>query len=555
MKLIELILTDFQGIEKLGIEFNGQSMDIYGNNGTGKTTIANAYTWLLFDRASTDEKGYSPKTKETHGKEHIVEGIFEFADGERIGLKKAYKEVYKTVRGKDKVFSGHTTDYFINDVPVKASEYKARVAEMTGNDPEAVKILSTPDYFPTMDWRERRNILFQVFGNVPDEEVFSANKELERLKDFTTNQANGTCMTADEYLKMASARLSGRNGINARIELLDAYIEESVKGLQVTDESEIEEIESRRDELQKELDELSRGFITRDDLSLWSFQLSSANSELKSLETKLIQTRQRKKSLEKELLSAESMTRSACPTCKQELPESAVARIQAEKIADIERRIKENEQDEKEYEQRVANLKEEVDFLQKRIDEAKGGLENGIESKIKDKQYDVETANLQLYNAKARLETYQNALKRITSLEEEQKELINELEDLEEGMFLAKEFIREKAKILDERVNRNLTNLQIKFFDTLVNSEIVETCEVLVPKGSGGWIEYNGSSNRAAKLNGGLEMIDILSKAWGLSLPVFLDNAESVTEPYRSDSQMIRLVVSDKDKVLRFERR
>ena len=62
------------------------------------------------------------------------------------------------------------------------------------------------------------------------------------------------------------------------------------------------------------------------------------------------------------------------------------------------------------------------------------------------------------------------------------------------------------------------------------------------------------SANNAARINAGLELIDTLAEYYGVELPVFVDNAESVTKLTQTQTQVIRLVVSEPDKTLRFER-
>ena len=97
MKLISLNLTNFQGIKSFEFTPEGQNATVYGTNAAGKTTLYNALTWLLFDKASTGEKGFSPKTKDTQGKdlhnlEHSVEGVFRLDDGQEIAFAKTLKE-------------------------------------------------------------------------------------------------------------------------------------------------------------------------------------------------------------------------------------------------------------------------------------------------------------------------------------------------------------------------------------------------------------------------------------------------------------------------------
>ena len=52
IKILTLSLRNFKGCEALTLEFDGQSASIYGDNATGKTTIYDALTWLLFGKDS-----------------------------------------------------------------------------------------------------------------------------------------------------------------------------------------------------------------------------------------------------------------------------------------------------------------------------------------------------------------------------------------------------------------------------------------------------------------------------------------------------------------------
>lgn len=124
MKIIDMKLTNFQGIGSLDISLDGKSASIFGDNGTGKTTVFNAITWLLFDKPSTGAKNWSPKTRgadgEKHNLEHSVTATFVLQDGSRVTLGKTLREVYKKKRGSTSAeYSGNTVDYFLDGVPVK----------------------------------------------------------------------------------------------------------------------------------------------------------------------------------------------------------------------------------------------------------------------------------------------------------------------------------------------------------------------------------------------------------------------------------------------------
>lgn len=230
MKIINIRLTNFQGIPSLEIELDGKSAAIYGDNGTGKTTVFNAITWLLFDKPSTGAKNWSPKTRgpdgEKHNLEHSVTATFIQQDGRRVTLGKTLREVYKKKRGSAAAeYSGNTVDYFLDGVPVKEKEYTAAVAEYCGGE-ETMKLLTMPDYFPeTMEWRKRRELLLEICGDVTDETVIESTPDLIDLPTYLLKPGTlSQYYTVEEYAKIAKAR---KADINRQLEAIPSRIDEA----------------------------------------------------------------------------------------------------------------------------------------------------------------------------------------------------------------------------------------------------------------------------------------------------------------------------------------
>ncbi len=235
MEMLNITLDNFQGIRHLSLDFpGGCNATIYGDNAVGKTTVYNALTWLLFGRASTGVKGFSPKSRgadgELHNLTHSVTGTFD--DGGRmITLGKSMAEIWKKKRGaKVAEFSGHTTDYTVDGVPVKEKEYDETVLSLCGGDMEKPKMLTMPDYLPEqMPWDARRRILLEVCGDVSDADVIAATLELTELDSYlimpgTTDRH----YTIDEYRKIATAR---RKDINKDLDALPGRIDEADKAI------------------------------------------------------------------------------------------------------------------------------------------------------------------------------------------------------------------------------------------------------------------------------------------------------------------------------------
>ncbi|MET4563360.1 putative nucleic acid-binding Zn-ribbon protein [Lysinibacillus parviboronicapiens] len=137
---------------------------------------------------------------------------------------------------------------------------------------------------------------------------------------------------------------------------------------------------------------------------------------------------------------------------------------------------------------------------------------------------------------------------RIIELEDQQQKLAQEYEKLEQTTFLIEEFIRTKVNMLTDRINSKFKYARFKLFDVQINGGLNEVCETLYEG-----VPYSSGLNNAARINVGLDIINTLSAHYGIQAPIFVDNAEVVTKFIDVDTQLISLVVSEKDKKLRVE--
>lgn len=234
MILQSMTLTNFQGIRDLHLDFNGKSGSIYGTNAAGKTTVYNAFTWLLFDKASTGAKSFTPKTKgpdgDLHNLDHSAEAAFLMPSGETATFKKVYHEVWKKKRGSSEaVFDGHTVDFYIDGVPVKEKQYTSTLQDYCGGI-ERMKMLTMPDYFAeTMPWDDRRKILLELCGDVTDADVIESNEVLSDLVDFLRKPGSKDQLySVEEYKKIASAR---KTEINKQLQALPGRIDEAQRAI------------------------------------------------------------------------------------------------------------------------------------------------------------------------------------------------------------------------------------------------------------------------------------------------------------------------------------
>ena len=266
MKIMSMTLENFRGVKNLTVNFDGKDADIYGANGTGKTTIANAICWLLIDRPATEEADFTPKTTGTHGLNHKASMEIELADGQRITLAKDFYEKWTRKRGASvEEYTGNVTDYYIDGVKSKKKEYTEILENACGTDLERVKMLMALGYFAdTMKTDEKRRILFEMAGEFTDMDVIAANEELEGIEDFflmpgTEDQH----YTVEQWKKIATEQ---RKKLNKDLETIPARIDEASKGFSDTvEDMEILNTELRfLEEKKAALEEQKRSLSTED---------------------------------------------------------------------------------------------------------------------------------------------------------------------------------------------------------------------------------------------------------------------------------------------------
>jgi DNA repair protein SbcC/Rad50 len=236
--LKSLKLKNFKGIKALTIDFS-KVTNIFGENATGKTTLFDAATWLLFDKDSQDRTTFEIKTLDInnnvlHGLEHEVTGVLSVDDRD-ITLTKTYKEKWTKKRGEaERELTGHETLYYIDEVPVKKSEYQEKINSIINE--QLFKLISNPLHFSTnMKWQERRNVLLAIIGDITAERVIGYKGNLRAIEALLVDK------DIDTLKKSLAAR---RKKLNDDIKSIPYRIDEL--------NNSIKEIDFEALELQKE---------------------------------------------------------------------------------------------------------------------------------------------------------------------------------------------------------------------------------------------------------------------------------------------------------------
>lgn len=163
-------------------------------------------------------------------------------------------------------------------------------------------------------------------------------------------------------------------------------------------------------------------------------------------------------------------------------------------------------------------------------------------AKVQEIQTAIAATNLRIAEAKAAEESK----KRVAELETSLKETAAQMEHIERGIHLAEEFVRTKARMVTESINGHFRMVRFILFREQINGGLKEICEPTLENKAGEWVEYR-SANYAAQVNAKVDIIGALSKHYGVTLPILMDQAESVTAPLPVDGQLIRFIVSAPD--------
>ena len=285
--------------------------------------------------------------------------------------------------------------------------------------------------------------------------------------------------------------------------------------------------------------------------------------------------------------NAQQFNKESCPTCGQALPADKQAALEAEFNTNKSKKLEEWKGLIESAVKLKANYEEQQEIMSSKIDSLTTEVSQYSDAyNVKFKEYEAysepnveddpvytdlkaqlflleiddepgaeaeELAKLDeelssMKSKKAGLETELNKFKliddinhRILELENQQQKLVAEKNALDEAAFLMDEFIKAKVNILEENINSRFKLARFKMFNVMLNGNVEECCETTY-KG----VPYR-SMNNAARINVGLDIINALTSYFKVNAPVFIDNAEAVTDFIPVNSQTIKLIVDESE--------
>lgn len=673
IKLKWLHLENFKGIKELDVVF-GDKTKIKGQNASGKTTIFDAFTWLLFNKNSAGEEKFNVRPLDAEGKridnvEITVVAVLE-VDGKEVELSKVQKQRWVKKRGTNVTeLQGNENLFEIDGYPKSESDYKAYISGLVAED--LFKMLTNPQFFSGMKWKDQRDILMKFVSEISDVELAKGNPEfVELLSEL--EKAPST----DDIQKKFSKALAEWKKKQAEIPV---RIDELSKSLVQVDTAEQElakaDLERRIAEIDSKIanagsavsdlmsEEMQLQFEISGIMQTMNQELSKKKSSVESLafncgvevdRVKTIISAKEKQVADNEAaievaekkraelgnkykdVSAQTFNETPyyfdeskwvfdesstiCSLCGQMLPADKIIEIRtdfetkkAKAKADAQQRLDEAKNDF--AARRISNMDEikaagfeqkhlieelnaknevlqsEIETLKKQEQEAlakQSELEKQLaeipaeadysqnEEYVKLKaKHDAVMAEIakadsvghdelmaQFEDEKKELSEQLDAVKaeiakasknieieeRIGALEEEQREVGQKVADQEKMLYLLEQFIKAKMLRISESINSKFNTVSWKLFEEQLNGGMRECCECTV-----NGVPYS-TLNSGHRIVAGLDIIQSLSELYGVTAPIFVDNAESLNEYNVPDmvAQMTLLAVSD-DKELKVE--
>lgn len=279
VQLKRLSVLNFKGLRNLSIDFDNNT-NIFGDNGTGKTTIFDSILWMLFGKDSTDRKDFELKTLDSDNNvipkiDHEVEGDF-LVNSEPVRLKRVFREKWVKTKGAlESEFSGNETHYYWNDVPMSQKQYNEKVGEII--DEKVFKLITSPSTFnsdkagtygdPKLPmWKNRRNVLVQIAGEIDDTKILDQMADLSNKTEIgaLTNVLNSN-KSLEEYQKQIAATIKKAKDdikmIPTRIDEVERSKPDAVNAVEINTEikakeSQIENIENQLLDKSKAFDEV-----------------------------------------------------------------------------------------------------------------------------------------------------------------------------------------------------------------------------------------------------------------------------------------------------------
>lgn len=263
-KINSISIQNFKGCNGATYTFNGKNVTVCGANGSGKTTIFDAFTWLLFGKDSLDNAKFEIRPLDKDGNqidnvEICVSATLEI-DGKEVELKKTQKQNWVKKRGtQNPVLQGNVNEYEIDGYPRSEKDYKEYINGIVSDD--LFKMLTNPTYFPNMPWKDQRATIMKFASDVSDIELATEDSRFAELLS-EIEKAPSTDDIKAKYQKSLNELKKKQTELPVRIdEISNSKVDIDVAELELLKNSIIERIagvKSKIADTDKQFDEYQK---------------------------------------------------------------------------------------------------------------------------------------------------------------------------------------------------------------------------------------------------------------------------------------------------------
>lgn len=521
MRITRLSWTNYKGLRDDEIVADGANVTVLGQNGVGKTTIAEMFSFILFglDRGDTLTRYEGGRKQADDDLIHAAQ--VEFDDGTTI---------------RREICNGEPLA-IVNGTPMKVTAFKQYVNQLLCN---ADKLLFDPFYFHD-DKRmgstkekaitNRRDLLAKIFGGLDEKEFLTPEEEKflggERVAVFVEHTKNRL-----KKLKKCVEQNETRIDENKRkLDEMPADLPKEIARL----EGQIAKLQAEKKSLEDERDNLNRPLPTNTKAE-YDLLISRAD-DLKDMITRKQRDRDSKENRRQNLLmqyrDVKNSESGRCPTCGQPIPTAQFKESRKNKMDEIKEEgcalkneIAELDAELAKDNQKLFELGERAGSLSKAAQE-----QSANETKRTNRLDEVKAAIAEIEKdidaVKDLLSDYKNAGKvdaRIAELQNEQKQLNKELARLETQINQARDIQSRVVQSLEDKINSNFGSVQFKLFNIAATTgEFIPTCEAFMHD-----VPYSALS-KGEKLKCALEVFKVIQTYYGVEMPLIIDDAESYT--------------------------
>lgn len=509
IKLLSMRIQNFKGCKDRKIEF-GDKTRIFGANATGKTTVFDSFTWLLFGKDSLGSTDFDVRPLDADGKminsiEISVEAKIS-VDSDEYELKKVQKQKWVKKHGTDtRVFQGNVNEFEINGYPKSQKDFKDFISGII--DEDVFNMITNLNAFNALAWKKQREILMKFVGSFSDVEIAERLDEkyaklIPELKIASTEDILKKYTKAKTALNKDMVEIPARiDEISKQLVIADVgalEVEKTAKEValqKVEDEisggtGKLEEINKKREEIlnlkfhiseiQNEENQklFDKSKIVRDNLNARDRELSNVKREIGSLsdviktahnkyeaqerekDRLLVEWRSEKTKTFPEFIPLDPLPEKAtiCPTCGRELAEDVKKKILGDYESSVELHQNKYSEDKAKFEETRAKKLEQIEKDGKEVASSRDKLkaneaelhkkmdELNIQLADAQKKYDIAKAELDKFPTKADIS--ENAEYKATN--EKISALEKEIEEMSAESTGKTELEAKKAVLKDE---------------------------------------------------------------------------------------------------------